>query len=152
VRKVDIGVSIGLIFLSVAVFFKANTYRQQAIFVYGPNFFPQLLSALIFICAVILLVYAIRGKVLAETDHIDKRGFLRLIAAIGICIGYLLIMQLIGFAIATSIFLFSLMALLGQVGMVKRVANSVIVSLVVWAIFHYFLLIPIPSGMWNSLS
>lgn len=151
-RKVDIGVSIGLIFLSVAVFFKANTYRQQAIFVYGPNFFPQLLSALIFICAVILLVYAIRGKVLAETDHIDKRGFLRLIAAIGICIGYLLIMQLIGFAIATSIFLFSLMALLGQVGMVKRVANSVIVSLVVWAIFHYFLLIPIPSGMWNSLS
>jgi len=149
VKKIDIGVGIGLIIFSAAVFFKADTYRQNAISVYGPNFFPQVLSALTCLCAIILLINAIRGNTIEAEDHIDKTGFLRMICAIGICIGYLLLMQVIGFAIATSIFIFSLMALLHQVGMVKRVLNSVVVSLIVWAIFRFFLLIPIPSGIFS---
>jgi len=147
VKNVDIGVSIGLIILSIAVFLKANTYRQATIYIYGPNFFPQFLAVLTCLCAVVLLVRAIRGNVLPQTDHIDKEGFLRMLSAIGICIVYLLLMQVIGFAIATSVFLFVLMALLHQVGMVTRILSSIVVALAVWVIFRFFLLIPIPTGM-----
>ena len=63
------------------------------------------------------------------------------------CIGYLFLMQVIGFAMATGVFLFTLMAFLGQKGIVIRTAGAVAVALIVWGIFRYLLVIPIPTGM-----
>jgi len=97
VKRADIGVGIGLIILSAWVFWYANPYREKEIYIYGPNFFPQVLSILMGICGVILIIRAARGDVLPQTDRIDIRGFLRMVIAIGICIGYLFLMQVIGF-------------------------------------------------------
>ncbi len=146
-KKADIGVGIGLIILSVWVFWKSYEYRQTVIYIYGPNFFPQLLSVIMGICAIVLIILALRGKALSQTDHIDRHGFVRMIIAIGMSIGYLLLMQVIGFAMATCVFLFTLMAFLHQQGMIKRIFSSIVVALIVWAIFRYFLVIPIPTGM-----
>lgn len=146
-KKPDIGVGIGLLVLSVWVFWKSYEYRQTVIYIYGPNFFPQLLSVIMGICAIVLIIRALQGKALSQTEHIDRHGFIRMIIAIGLCIGYLLLMQVIGFAMATCVFLFTLMAFLHQQGMVKRVFSSIVVALIVWAIFRYFLVIPIPTGM-----
>lgn len=146
-KKADIGAGVGLLLLSIAVFWKAFEYRQAAIYIYGPNFFPQLLALLLGICAIALIVRALQGKALRQNERIDAQGFLRMVLAIGICIGYLLLMQVIGFALATMVFLFALMTFLQQQGMLKRIGNSVGVALIVWAIFRYFLVIPIPTGM-----
>jgi putative tricarboxylic transport membrane protein len=146
-KKADIGAGVGLLLLSIAVFLKAFEYRQTAIYIYGPNFFPQILAVLLGVCAIALIVRAFQGKALQQQDRIDGQGFLRMVLAIGICIGYLLLMQVIGFAFATMVFLFVLMTFLQQQGMVKRIGSSVVVALLVWAIFRYFLVIPIPTGM-----
>jgi hypothetical protein len=45
------------------------------------------------------------------------------------------------------VFLFVLMAFLQQKGMMRRILSSISVSLIVWVIFRYFLVIPIPAGM-----
>jgi len=55
-------------------------------------------------------------------------------------------MQVIGFAMGTSVFLYVLMMFIGQQGQVKRISSSIAVSLIVWAIFRYFLIIPLPTG------
>jgi len=146
-KKADIGAGVGLLLLSITVFLKAFEYRQAVIYIYGPNFFPQLLALLLGVCAIALIVRALQGKALRQDERIDAQGFLRMVASIGICIGYLLLMQVIGFALATMVFLFALMTFLQQQGMLKRIGSSVVVALIVWAIFHYFLLIPIPTGM-----
>ena len=70
-----------------------------------------------------------------------------MLVAIVICIGYLILMQVIGFAMGTTVFLYSLMMFIGQKGIVKRITSSIAVSLIVWAIFRYFLIIPLPTGM-----
>ena len=133
--------------LSAWVFIKSYGYRQTVIYIYGPNFFPQILSIITSICAIVLIVRALQGKALEKKEHIDGRGFVRMITAIAMCIGYLLIMQVIGFAMATAVFLFTLMAFLHQKGIVYRTVSSIGVSLMVWAIFRYLLVIPIPEGM-----
>lgn len=148
-KKADIGAGIGLLILSAWVFWKSYAYHQTVIYIYGPNFFPQILSVLVGICAVVLIVRAIQGKALTHMDRIDPKGFIRMVLAIGLCIGYLLLMQVIGFFMATCVFLFVLMAFLRQVGLIKRILSSVAVALVVWAIFRYFLVIPIPTGMFH---
>ena len=148
-KRADIGVGIGLIILSTWVFWYSSEYRKTVIYIYGPNFFPQILSILMGICGVILIVRAMKGKVLPKTDRIDIQGFFRMVIAIGICIGYLFLMQVIGFAMGTSVFLFVLMTFLGQQGLIKRVMSSIAASLIVWGIFRYFLVIPLPTGMFD---
>ena len=148
-KRADIGVGIGLIILAAWVFWYSSVYREKEIYIYGPNFFPQVLSILMGICGVILIIRAMRGEVLPKTDRIDLPGFLRMVIAIGICIGYLFLMQFIGFAMGTSVFLFVLMTFLGQQGFMIRVMSSIAASLIVWAIFRYFLVIPLPTGMFD---
>ena len=146
-KKTDIGTGIGLIIFSVWLFWYASGYSKATIYYYGPNFFPQILAIAMCICAVILIVKALKGKSLEASSSIDFKGFLRMLIAIGICIGYLFLMQLIGFAMGTVVFLFTLMAFIGQEGLVQRICSSVVVSLIVWAIFRYFLIIPLPTGV-----
>ena len=148
-KRADIGVGIGLIIFGTWVFWYASAYRKTVIYIYGPNFFPQVLSILMGICGVLLIIRAVRGEVLAKTDRIDPQGFIRLVIAIGMCIGYLFLMQVIGFAMGTSVFLFVLMTFLGQQGLITRVMSSIVASLIVWAIFRYFLVIPLPEGMFG---
>ena len=106
-----------------------------------------MLSVITGICSIVLIVQALQGKALSRKDHIDSQGFVRMIISIGMCIGYLLIMQVIGFAIATGVFLFALMTFLRQKGLVRRAISSISVALIVWAIFRFFLVIPVPEGM-----
>ena len=148
-KKADIGTGIGLLFFSAWIFWYAGGYRKAGVYVYGPNFFPQILSAFMAICAVILIVKAVRGNVLLQTDFIDAKGFVRMILAIVMCILYLLLMQVLGFAISTFCFLFVMMMFLGQRGWIKRALSSAATAMIVWAIFRFFLIIPLPTGLWS---
>ena len=148
-KKADIGVGIGLIILSAWIFWYSNSYTQATIYYYGPNLFPQILSVGLGICAIILIVNATQGKSLVKEDRIYLHGFVRMVIAIVMCVGYLFLMQLIGFAIGTTVFLFVLMMFIGQKGLIKRITSSVAVSLIVWAIFRYFLIIPLPTGIFE---
>jgi putative tricarboxylic transport membrane protein len=149
VKRADIGVGIGLIILGTWIFWYADTYRQKTIYIYGPNFFPQILAVAMVACGIILIIRAVRGQVLPKTDRIDTRGFFRMMIAIGMCIGYLYLMHVIGFAMGTSVFLFALMTFLRQQGLMKRIVSSIGASVMVWAIFRYFLVIPLPTGMFD---
>ena len=146
-KKADIGVGIGLIIISTWIFWYASEYSKAAIYYYGPNFFPQFLAIAMSICAIILILNAVRGKSLPRLDRIHLKGFIRMVIAIAICIGYLFLMQVIGFAMGTSVFLYVLMMFIGQEGLVKRISSSIAVALIVWAIFRYFLIIPLPTGI-----
>ena len=147
VKRADIGVGIGLIIFSAWIYWYAGSYHEATIYYYGPNFFPQILALAMGLCAVFLIVNALRGKSLSRTDRIDLKGFVRMLIAICICIGYMFLMQVIGFAMSTSVFLYVLMMFIGQKGYVKRITSSVMVSILVWAIFRFFLVIPLPTGM-----
>ncbi len=148
-KRADIGVGIGLIIFGTWVFWYSTEYQKTVIYIYGPNFFPQILSILLGICGIMLIIRAKKGDVLPKTDRIDLHGFLRMVIAIGMCIGYLFLMQGIGFAMGTSVFLFVLMAFLGQKGFILRIISSIVASVIVWAIFRYFLVIPLPTGMFE---
>ena len=70
-----------------------------------------------------------------------------MVIAIVICIGYLFLMQIVGFTMGTCVFLYVLMMFIGQKGLVKRITSSIAVALITWAIFRYFLVIPLPTGI-----
>ena len=146
-KKADIAVGSGLIIISVWIIWYASQYSKATIYYYGPNFFPQILAVAMIICAIVLILNALRGKSQEKSDRIQLKGFVRMVIAIAICIGYLFLMQFVGFAMGTCVFLYVLMMFIGQKGLVKRISSSTATALIVWAIFRYFLVIPLPTGI-----
>ncbi len=146
VKKEDIGIGVGLIILSIWLFLYVGRYRPVEIYIYGPDFFPRILAVMMAILGLSLIINAVLGNSLKMGDRIDPKGFVRLLISIGICIGYLFLTTILGFATATFVFLFILMTFLKQKGILLRIFSSVATALIVWAIFRYFLIIPLPEG------
>jgi len=146
-KKEDIGVGIGLLILSTWLFWYVGRYREKEIYIYGPDFFPRVLAIIMAILGLSLIINAISGNSLKMVDRIDRRGFIRMLISIAICIGYLFLTKILGFATATFIFLFILMTFLKQRGILIRILSSFATAMLVWTIFRYFLVIPLPEGI-----
>lgn len=145
-KREDIGIGIGLLILSTWLFWYVGRYSVKEIYGYGPDFFPRVLAVMMAIFGLSLIINALLGNSLKMGDKIDPKGFIRLLIAIAICIGYLFLTKILGFATATFIFLFILMTFLKQKGIFIRMFSSLATSIIVWAIFRYFLVIPLPEG------
>ena len=113
-KKADIGVGLGLIVLSVWMFLFSLKYSEAAIYYYGPNFLPQFLALVMAGCAPALVINGLRDRVLAAADSIDLRVFFRMLIAVAMCLGCLLLTRVIGFAFGTAVSLFALMVFLKQ--------------------------------------
>jgi len=146
VKKEDIGIGVGLLILSIWLFWYVGRYKPKEIYIYGPDFFPRILAVMMCILALGLIINALLGNSLKMGDRIDPKGFGRMLISIGICIGYLFLTTILGFATATFAFLFILMTFLKQRGILIRIFGSMATSVIVWAIFRYFLIIPLPEG------
>ena len=145
-KKEDIGIGIGLLILSTWLFWYVGRYSSREVYFYGPDFFPRILAIMMFILGIGLIINALLGNSLKMGDRIDPKGFVRLLIAIAICIGYLFLTNILGFATATFVFLFILMTFLKQKGIFIRLFSSLTTAILVWGIFRYFLVIPLPEG------
>ncbi len=145
-KREDVGTGVGLLILSVWLFWYVGRYRVKEIYGYGPDFFPRVLAIIMVVLGLSLIVNALLGNSLKMEDRIDPKGFVRMLISVAICIGYLLLSTILGFATATFVFLFVLMTFLRQKGIVIRVFASTATALLVWSIFRYFLVIPMPEG------
>jgi putative tricarboxylic transport membrane protein len=146
-KKEDIGTGIGLLMLSTWFFWYVGRYRVKEIYGYGPDFFPRVLAVMMAILGLSLIIQALLGNSLKMGDRIDPKGFIRMLISIAICIGYLFLTTILGFATATFVFLFVLMTFLKQKGIVLRIFSSLVTAILVWSIFRYFLVIPLPEGL-----
>ncbi|MDO6459149.1 tripartite tricarboxylate transporter TctB family protein [Granulosicoccaceae sp. 1_MG-2023] len=146
-KNIDIAVGGFLCFLSIAIYLYAERYAGAGVNQYGPNFFPQILAVMLFIASVVCIVQALRGHALKDLETIDKPGLIRAAVMLLIAIAYILLMQVVGFFIATVVFLYAQMTYLKQKSLLVRVITSVLVAMAVYALFHSFLKIPLPEGV-----
>lgn len=149
-KRIDIGVGIALCILSVAIFLYAEQYAGKGVNRYGPNFFPQALSVMLFLTSVALIIQAFRGHALKGLETINGPGLIRAAVTLVISVAYLLIMKVLGFYISTALFLYVVMMYLGQKNQWVRILTSILVASAVYGIFHFFLKIPLPEGIFKA--
>ena len=146
-KLIDVGIGIFLLGLSISIYLYAEEYVGIGVNRYGPNFFPQALSAMLALSSIALIVQALRGKALKDLETIDKQGFIRATITLVIALIYLFIMQYIGFYISTVMFLFVTMKYLGQKNNFYTLLISICVGSIIYGIFSTFLKIPLPEGI-----
>lgn len=147
-KSIDICVGTFLSALSIAIFLYAEQqYTGSGVNSYGPKFFPQVVSVLLFLASTTLIIQAIKGNSLKNFEIIDKQGFIRTAITLGFAIAYLFLMQVVGFYLSTAIFLFVTMKFLGLKSYLVTLIVSVSVASIVYGIFRIFLKIPLPEGL-----
>ena len=146
-KRIDIGVGIALCLISTVIYLYAEQYTGRGVNQYGPNFFPQALSGLMFIAAMALIIQAFRGNALENFESINKQGLIRATVTLTLSIGYLLLINGLGFYISTAVFLFIVMLHLGLSKHWLNALVSVLTASFVYGLFHFFLKIPLPEGI-----
>ena len=144
-KKADIFVGLLIFFISAAVFVMTQKFVGKVYTGYGPDRFPRFLAVIWSILGILLIINAVRDKYFQEDMKITAYGLMRVSAVLGLTIAALIAMNYIGFILATMVYIFLIMSFLKEKSWTGRIATSVGVTMGVYLIFKYVMVIPLPE-------
>jgi putative tricarboxylic transport membrane protein len=118
----------------------------------GPGHYPIAVAGLLAILAVLLLWQTFRSDTYAdaandeEQQTIDPRGFRHLVIGFGFFLGYVILVPLIGFVLASIVFVFCFIRLIGQFNYWLSGVLALGIPVLLWTVFAYLLTVPLPKG------
>lgn len=112
----------------------------------GPGFFPFLLAVVLalFSLALILQNWA-KDKI--PRPFWEKNSWLRPLLGLVILISYAILLNYLGFLIATFLFLIIWMVVIEQLAWKKIFAVSIATTIILFLIFGILLEVPLPKGL-----
>jgi putative tricarboxylic transport membrane protein len=118
----------------------------------GPKAFPRLLGILLVITAIILLVEMIRGRKVVQSDvpsrGVSTIGSSMVVAAVVVwTFLYFLVFELLGYVVATAIYLLVLMAYFHRHKWTSNVVTAVLFSLISYLMFTKLLGVNLAPGI-----
>ena len=144
-KKADIIVGVLIICVSVSMFIMTQRFVGKVYTGYGPDRFPRFLAIIWSILGIILIFNAVRDKFIKEDMKITAYGLVRVSAVIGMTVAVLIGMNYIGFVPATMIYIFAIMTYLQEKSWLGRIFASIVVTMAVFLIFKYIMVIPLPE-------
>jgi hypothetical protein len=145
VKKADIFVGLLILFISVSVFVMTQQFVGKVYTGYGPDRFPRFLAVLWSVLGILLIINAVRDKFVEEDMKITAYGLMRVAVVLGLTIAALVAMNYIGFIAATMIYIFMIMSYLKEKSWTGRILTSIGVTMGVYIIFKYVMVIPLPE-------
>lgn len=176
-RLKDILFSVIVIALALVLYISSNALPPQRGAIVGPAFFPKLLAVIIIISSVTNIIKqvvqyykqkevpqegATNGslpekrpdvkKLIKEDFHSLVSGFksnasLRIVSVILVLIGYLLLINYLGYLIATLCFSFTLMRFHGMKNKLWLLGASAGITAFTIIVFQFWLNVPLPEGV-----
>jgi len=132
---------------AILLLFSFAAYYQATRFTLGTDVFPKAVLIVIMILAAVQLVFALRPTAAvgapASSGALNVR---RIIAIAALFFVYIVSIQLIGYFIATPLFLLVSMVLLGRKDAKTILIVTAAVTVAIWLIFRAFIYVPVPMG------
>ena len=149
--KIDIGVAVIFIILSIMVFLLSNGYPvpKKGLPV---NAFPRILAGIITVLSVALIIRTLREKKYSPPCFEGfTKGVKLIFIVIGLLIGYILILKHLGFIISSILLMGILLVVFGE-------RRKLILALVptgfvigVYIVFQKFAMVPLPKGILKGI-
>ncbi|AOT72123.1 tripartite tricarboxylate transporter TctB family protein [Geosporobacter ferrireducens] len=112
----------------------------------GPDFFPKVLSGILIALSILLFVSTVLNKEDRQVGLLEKSAIKAYITMAALIL-YLVAINIVGFAIATPVFLFGLIRFYGMENYVKIAASSVLATAIIYGVFKVLLAVPLPMGI-----
>lgn len=115
----------------------------------APGYYPFWVAVILGVSSVVNLVSALRGHGAGEI-FVSLRPFGRVLAVLIPSLVYVALIGYIGIYIASGIFIFVFMIVLGRQNPLKAVGVGVIVPVVLFFMFEKWFLVPLPKGPFEA--
>jgi len=114
----------------------------------GIAFFPLSMSIAIGGLAVLLLVGILKGRIpVKEKPIFGEGGFPRVLTVVGFLLGYLILIEAIGYVPSTFLFFAAMVYFLARDRILKTLLTSAACTFILYAIFRLWLKSPLPTGL-----
>ncbi len=118
----------------------------------GPGHYPIAVAFLLGILAVILFWQTFHSETPSdpakddeEQDH-DTHGLRHLTIGFGFFLAYVILVQFIGFVLASILFVFCFVRLIGKFNYWLSGLLALGIPVLLWTVFDYLLTVPLPKG------
>ena len=152
----DFTLALVLLALAMAMAVGALSFPPMPGQAFGPKLFPNIVAAGFALCALVLIMRAVKAKSLVISvvrpewwNEPGRRG--NLLILLGSIVAYTLLIDRVSFLLATFALLALLMRRLGAT-VRATVFASFLGTAVTYIMFAYWLRVPLPNGTWGLLS
>ncbi|MDP3074147.1 tripartite tricarboxylate transporter TctB family protein [Bradyrhizobium sp.] len=122
----------------------------------GPGFYPAIVLSFMAVASALLVLQDLmkRAPVTVEAGDMPRRNYRLVVIAFAIVGGYVALLPLLGFRVATLLFVGALQAALGRPRTMRQwlvvAAIAVGTALVSYFVFERYLLVLLPRGAWTG--
>jgi hypothetical protein len=153
-REIVSGSFITLVCILIYFFIIPTQIKLKANAALGPEFFPKIAVILIGTCSLIYTIIQIYSLKDSKTSNNDSfsfsiKGYIKQIIFILFGFAYLIIVEYLGFPIASILLLIFLLFFFGSKGIVKNIVIAVIYGCCVYYLFSSILKISFPPGIFG---
>ncbi len=144
----DIAVAAILLALAGYIFLTASALPFGTARVPQTAFFPMALAVLLAILSLVLLAQALAGtKAPFDADKIGSAGWFRIVATLATLVGFALVLERLGFLLATFLLMICLLRAIEAQSWGKVIAVALATSLITYGLFAWLLGVPLPAGV-----
>jgi len=120
----------------------------------GPQagYFPFYIGAILCICALGVLAYAVADRASASKVFVTWRQLQQVMQVLGPAAGYVLGIQLIGIYLSSAIYIAVFMVWLGRYAVSLSAAVGVVVMTAFYLMFELWFKVPLYKGLYDPLS
>lgn len=139
----DIFLSIGILIFAVSAFLYSNNFSNNEL--YGPDFFPKLITvSMMIIGGYMLIKNLLTFKNSTESFKFDKQTALKILLFILLMAGYFFLFFIVGFIISSIIFLIFAQGIFGVKNKLTIIMVAILVPVGLYLFFTQLFNIPIP--------
>jgi putative tricarboxylic transport membrane protein len=148
----------GLVLLAISLVLLVQSFQlpSLAIVPVGPGFYPAIVLSFMAAASALLVLQDLmkRAPVVAGAGEVPRRNYRLVVIAFAIVGVYVVLLPLLGFRVATVLFVGALQAALGRPQTARQWAVLAAIALgtaaVSYFIFERYLLVLLPRGAWTG--
>jgi putative tricarboxylic transport membrane protein len=148
-KKIGNVISWVFIFISIFIFVEAGTFPEGTGGAPGPGFFPRVLAVIVCLLAAIELISsrkAVEDEASKGTKLFCKEN-VKVWVSLGLIIGYFIGLWVLGFAIATIMYLFIMLKYYKVKNKIVQISIPIGITAVLFIVFTVLLDVQLPSGI-----
>ena len=149
----------GLILLAISLVLLVKSFQLPSLPIVpvGPGFYPAIVLSFMAAASALLVLQDLmkqRTPAAADAGDAPRRNYRLVVIAFAIVGGYVVLLPLVGFRVATVLFVAALQAALGRPRTPRQLAVLAAIALgtaaVSYVVFERYLLVLLPRGAWTG--
>lgn len=140
----DLVIGVAFVAAGAAVFMMAGKLQHVKLGI-GPGGFPKFIAVVMAILGAAMTVSVLHAGVEMPAFKMEKKALCLFLAAVALCVAYILLVPKVGFLVTTTLLLFGMMTLFGNKNYVMTAVISVVTTVLVWLLFTKVFMIFLPA-------